>query len=386
MRREVRRGHAVQRGGGGDDRGVRARRGVGARAHAGAQQRLRQGLEVRARQHRRASPTRPGAYADAQDPAYDDSSWRSLDLPHDWSIELDPTNAPGSGPTAAPASCKAASAGTARRFTLPRSLTRQARSRVEFDGVYMDSDVYVNGQLVGDAPLRLHRLRRRPDRHGRTPTAAHRTCVAVKVQNQLPSSRWYSGSGIYRNVHLVVTDPVHVARHGVFVTTPGLDSTSKHGYADVHVDTNVAGGQPPTVVNDGHRRARPIVAVGRRRRQATCASRHPHLWSTDDPYLYTLRTKLIARQPRRRQRRHDLRRPLVQLRPQRRVLTLNGRHQKLQGVDLHHDQGALGSADQPRRDHAPDEAHEEHGRQRVPHLAQPAVAGDDRGLPASWAS
>ena len=124
--------------------------------------------------------------------------------------------------------------------------------------------------------------------------------LAVKVRNQLPSSRWYSGSGIYRDVHLVVTDPVHVARHGTFVTTPDLASTFKPRLADVHVrDRRRRGGaaRPSSVVSTV------TDAAGRTRRPASTARRPPDrhdrdqrrarrasrtLWSTDDPYLYTL--------------------------------------------------------------------------------------------------
>jgi beta-galactosidase len=63
--------------------------------------------------------------------------------------------------------------------------------------------------------------------------------IAVQASNQIPSSRWYSGSGIYRNVHLVVTGPVHVARHGTFVTTPDLSSTAGAGYGNVQIQTIV---------------------------------------------------------------------------------------------------------------------------------------------------
>ena len=81
----------------------------------------------------------------------------------------------------------------------------------------MDSSVYVNGELAASHPYGYTGfsvdLTKAAHTDGTTPNV-----VAVKVQNQLPSSRWYSGSGIYRNVHLVVTEPVHVTRHGVFVT------------------------------------------------------------------------------------------------------------------------------------------------------------------------
>jgi beta-galactosidase len=173
-----------------------------------------------------------GAYANAQDPSFDDSAWRSVDVPHDWSIELDPT--PTGGTDAGTGFLPGGLGWYRKTFTLPRSTGGKDIS-VEFDGVYMDSSVYVNGQLAathayGYTGFNVD-VTRLVHTDGRTPNV-----IAVKVQNQLPSSRWYSGSGIYRNVHLVVQNPVHVARHGVFVTTPEISARA----ATVRVETSVA--------------------------------------------------------------------------------------------------------------------------------------------------
>src|SRR3954451_19293501 len=178
-----------------------------------------------------------GEYTDAAVPGYDDSGWREIAVPHDWSIELAPTT--GNGTTSGTGFFPGGLGWYRLAFTLPPAYAGK-RISVEFDGVYMDSYIYCNGTQVGRHPygytgfaLDLTDL---AHTDGTTPNV-----IAVKVQNQLPSSRWYSGSGIYRNVHLVVTDPVHVARHGVFVTTPGLEQTVAGGFATVHVQTNVAG-------------------------------------------------------------------------------------------------------------------------------------------------
>jgi beta-galactosidase len=186
--------------------------------------------------NRRAATDPSGAFASARRPGYDDAAWRRVDLPHDWSIELRP-RATG-GTTAGTAFLQGGLGWYRKTFTLPRAL-RGKRISLEFDGVYMDSEVYVNGHLV-----RRHRygytgfavpLTGRVHTDGRTPDV-----VAVKVRNAVPSSRWYSGSGIYRHVHLVVTNRVHVARHGVFVTTPWLAREAPRGRATVHVRTAVS--------------------------------------------------------------------------------------------------------------------------------------------------
>ena len=106
----------------------------------------------------------------------------------------------------------------------------------------MNANVYLNGKLLGNHPYAYtgfnYDLTGQVHTDGRTPNV-----IAVQASNQIPSSRWYSGSRIYRNVHLIVTAPVHIARHGTFVTTPDLASTAGSGYGNAQVQT--------TVQNDG---------------------------------------------------------------------------------------------------------------------------------------
>jgi beta-galactosidase len=288
-----------------------------------------------------------GAYANAYLPGYDDATWRKVNLPHDWSIELNPT---ASGTTDAGTGFLQGGLGWYRKtFTLPASMAGK-RISVEFDGVYMDSYVYVNGELAGNHPYGYTGfevdLTKSAHTDGKTPNV-----LAVKVQNQLPSSRWYSGSGIYRNVHLVVTEPVHVARHGVYVTTPNLASTYADGYATVHVETSVAGDSQPVDVVSTIQDAKGRT-VASHTTAATAAGTpgsddirlgHPALWSTDHPYLYTLKTEVRAGG-----RTVDATTTTFGIRwftfDPNGGFSLNGKPAKLHGVDLHHDLGALGSA------------------------------------------
>lgn len=285
-------------------------------------------------------------------PSFPDSSWQQLTLPHDWSITLNPqpdqTNATGFFP---------GGLGWYRKtFTLPRWMTGK-RISIDFDGVFENSYVYVNGQLVGNHPYGYtgysYDVTGRVHTDGRTPNL-----IAVVVQNLEPSSRWYSGSGITRHVHLTVADPVHIARWGTFVTTPDVASTIHAGYSTVHVSTNLAndGGAGATVklryaIADaqGHVVARGTsgsTAVGQSGVTTSSDLRlsHPNLWSTTNPYLYTLRTNVI-----RDGRSVDSGTVTFGVRwlvfdPNRGIF-LNGQHLKIQGVDLHNDEGALGSVD-----------------------------------------
>ncbi|GAB2966811.1 DUF4982 domain-containing protein [Amycolatopsis acidiphila] len=282
--------------------------------------------------------------ADAPEPPPGDRAWRPVDLPHDWSIGLDPVQ---SANTTAGTGFLPGGLGWYRKaFTLPPSLAGKKVS-IEFDGVYMDSTVYFNGQAIGSHAYGYtgFALDLTPLAHtdGRTPNV-----LDVKVRNQVPSSRWYSGSGIYRDVHLVVTDPAHVERHGTTVTTPGLADTIKAGYAAVHVDTTTSGAggaELTTTVRDAEGRA-----VARASAPVTAATTgtdlrvsHPVLWSTDRPYLYTVDTQLSVRGKVTDSTTTTFGIRWSTFDPDH-GFSLNGKAMKLQGVNLHHDLGALGSA------------------------------------------
>jgi beta-galactosidase len=294
-----------------------------------------------------------GAYANAQDAAFDDSGWRTLDVPHDWSIELTPvqtaTTSSGTG------FLQGGLAWYRKHFTLPSSLAGQ-RISVEFDGVYMNSNVYLNGQLLGNHPYAYtgfsYDITGQVHTDGVTPNV-----IAVQTTNQLPSSRWYSGSGIFRNVYLVATNPVHVARHGTFVTTPALQTTIASGYAAVQVQTDIAndGASAATVdvavtiaiaagkvVGQGTS----TVSVGAGQTQRTVVTVNvakPELWSTDDPRLYHLETDLSVGGSAVDSTATDFGIRYCTFDPVA-GFSLNGQPMKIQGVDLHATEGAVGSA------------------------------------------
>src|SRR5580698_2881521 len=294
-----------------------------------------------------------GAYANAMDPGFDDSGWQQLDVPHDWSIELAPVD--NASTSSATGFLPGGLAWYRKHFTLPKSLAGQQIS-IEFDGVYRNSNVYLNGKLLGNHPYAYtgfsYDLTGLVHTDGVTPDV-----IAVSAADQQPSSRWYSGDGIFRNVYLVTTGAVHVARHGMFVTTPGLPGTLSTGYATVQVDTDVT--------NEGSAAASVQVAVtltspaGKTAAQgsttvsvpagqtqtATVSLKvtRPALWSTDHPQLYTARTDLsvggaaadtVAVPFGIRYATFD---PAA-------GFSLNGQYLKLQGVDLHATEGAVGSA------------------------------------------
>ncbi len=167
----------------------------------------------------------------AEATAFVDSSWRTVNLPHDWSIESVPEkgNPAGGGEGYFPAGI-----GWYRKtFQAPASW-RGKRVSVEFDGVYRDATVYLYGRKLGTHPYGYTSFT-----FDLTPglNFAGANVLAVRVDNsEQPNSRWYSGSGIYRHVRVVATDRVHVAHWGVFVSTPEATGES----AKVSVRTRVA--------------------------------------------------------------------------------------------------------------------------------------------------
>ncbi|WP_371563724.1 glycoside hydrolase family 2 TIM barrel-domain containing protein [Streptomyces canus] len=288
-----------------------------------------------------------GEYTDAAAPGYDDSGWREIAVPHDWSIELAPTTE--NGTTSGTGFFPGGLGWYRLSFTLPPAFAGK-RISVEFDGVYMDSYVYCNGTEAGRHP------------YGYTGFAFDLTdllhadgttenVIAVKVQNRLPSSRWYSGSGIYREARLVVTDPVHVERWGTQVTTPEITAEG----ARVRVRTSVvdeSGTAGPVEIRSRIKdprgrtvaRTATTITVGQRATEThELPVPEPRLWDISEPHRYTLETEL-----RRDGELVDTYRTPFGLRTFRfdpdEGFHLNGAHHKIKGVDLHHDLGALGAA------------------------------------------
>ncbi|GAA2492845.1 glycoside hydrolase family 2 TIM barrel-domain containing protein [Streptomyces longisporus] len=288
-----------------------------------------------------------GAYTHAADPGYDDSGWREVAVPHDWSIEQTPTTEHG---TTSGTGFFPGGLGWYRlAFTLPPAFAGK-RISVEFDGVYMDSYVYCNGTQAGRHP------------YGYTGFAFDLTdllhtdgttenVIAVKVQNQLPSSRWYSGSGIYREARLVVTEPVHVERWGTYVTTP--DITAERAVVRVRTSVvNESGAASRVEIRstvkdpDGRTEARATTTVAVTDKTAETHELtvfEPKLWDVEAPHRYTLETELRVGGRTVDTYRTDFGIRTYRFDPDE-GFSLNGTHTKIKGVDLHHDQGALGAA------------------------------------------
>ena len=258
---------------------------------------------------------------------YNDGHWRILNLPHDWAIEGDffVGNPSGAGGGALPGGI-----GWYRKhFSLDCEAVPGNRYFIEFDGVYMNSTVYVNGQEVGHRPYGyssfeydITKFLKQGD-----------NVIAVKVDNSdQPNSRWYSGCGIYRHVWLTKTHSVHVKHWGVHVVT---DAKTGQVKVDVELDKYQATNtHRPTIKN---------TVFDANGKEVGLKVKNPHLWSVEDPYIYKVRTQVMIdgkvvdevwTTTGFRDFKFDA----------ETGFWLNGKNFKLNGVCEHHDFGCLGAA------------------------------------------
>lgn len=293
-----------------------------------------------------------GDASGAQDPGFNDSGWEQVNLPHDYSIEQEYSK---SGE--AESGYLLGGTGWYRKsFTLGSSAEGK-QIRVDFGGVYMNATVWVNGTQVGTHP------------YGYTPFSFDITdyvnyggenVITVKVDHQTPSSRWYSGSGIYRNVDLTVTDPVHVDLYGTKIETPNL---AKEAVSTVNADisTTVAndsaeeksvtlthtvfpkGGDTSQSIGTVTTEAKTVAAGSTADIDATVQVNKPTLWDTSDaPALYTVRTEVKVNDQVVDTYDTEYGFRYFEFDPDT-GFSLNGEKMKLKGVCMHHDQGALGA-------------------------------------------
>lgn len=264
----------------------------------------------------------------------DCSDWRSLHLPHDWSIEgefsADNPSTPGGG--ALPGGI-----GWYRKsFATPEGVPGK-RVYVEFDGVFMNSTVWVNGEEMGTRPYGYSSFTY--DITDALYTDGRANIIAVRCDNaDQPNSRWYAGCGIYRNVRLVTVNPLHIAYSGLYITTPEIsaDKASVKVEAEVENPANVQYTLRYSVLDASGRE----VATSD---QDCFTVQNPVLWSVDNPYVYTLNAQIVASGQ------------IVDSYSQSfgfrtfdwdidKGFFLNGQNVKLLGVCLHHDMGCLGTA------------------------------------------
>jgi beta-galactosidase len=287
-----------------------------------------------------------GDSAGAAQPGFADTTWRALDLPHDWAIEgpFDPSISPhqGSLPFFGVAWYR-------KHFTVPAAAKGRYYS-VQFDGVMANSTVYLNGHELGSRPYGYISFE-----YDLTPHLVFggENVLAVRVAPEPESSRWYPGAGIYRHVWIDATGPVHVAHWGTYVTTPQVGDAAatvsirtalqnrNQEPARVTLETSIldANGKEVSRASSEH-----VVAPGEPQPvTAELTVERPQRWDLDRPYLYTASS--TVRRGREVTDRYTT--PFgirtIEYGPAKGFL-LNGRRVRFQGVCDHHDLGALGTA------------------------------------------
>lgn len=285
----------------------------------------------------------------AEQPEFIDTAWRSLDLPHDWSIEGDfDRNHPASpGGGALPGGI----AWYRKTFDVPAS-ARRKKVFIDFDGIYRNSEVWINGQHLGKRPNGYISFR-----YDLTPYLNFGNTgnvIVVRVDNsQQPNSRWYSGSGIYRNVWLVTVNDVHVDHWGTYVTTPLVNDDSAsvviaskiknsgQKTRDLEIKTLLYDQDSNLVGSSAAVLELPAGATGESVDKLVV--QHPRLWSVSDPALYFAVTRIYSKG----QMVDEYRTPFG-IRyftfDAEKGFALNGKSMKIYGVCNHHDLGALGAA------------------------------------------
>ena len=289
----------------------------------------------------------------AEQPDFDDAGWRSIDLPHDWSIEDVPGAASPFGRDAiGQVSTGFTTGGTGwyrKAFVVPDT-DRNKRIIIRFDGIYMNAEVWINGTALGSHP------------YGYTSfwydltdlmKFGERNVLAVKVRNEGENSRWYSGSGIYRHVWLTVVDPVHVEQWGTSITSSDVSTVS----AKVNIRTRVANrtaantnvtvmttitSAQGTQVGKTAPAAGAVSANGNAEFVQEIVVSRPALWAPDTPTLYRAVTEIRAAD-----RLVDTVETTFGIRSTAfdavNGFQLNGTPMKLRGGCFHHDHGPLGS-------------------------------------------
>ena len=289
----------------------------------------------------------------AEEVSFVDQSWRKLSLPHDWSIE----NIPGTDSPLDPDAIGEVSAGFfvggtswyRKHFDIVKQLSGR-RIYIQFDGVYMDADIWLNGQHLGNHP------------YGYTTFGYDITdlvkfkdenVIAVEVKNEGKNSRWYSGSGIYRHVWLISTAMVYIPNWGVFITTPSVNKdkaiieakievvNDSESSKEVNIHSRIFNSQGTLISQTKHQIE--IPSMGGEEVIQKFDIEDPLLWSPDNPYLYKMVTQIKSDEKLFDEVENTFGIRTIDFSTEDGFL-LNGEKTLLKGGCMHHGNGPLGAA------------------------------------------
>ncbi|MBC7846722.1 MAG: DUF4982 domain-containing protein [Flavobacterium sp.] len=280
--------------------------------------------------------------------SFDDSSWRKLDLPHDWSIEgkSEKNNSSGGDGGFFPTGM-----GWYRKtFSVPVQWKNQ-KTAIYFEGVYMNAEVFVNGKLVGIQPYGYTSFE-----YDLTPYLkfGQQNTIAVKVDNsKQKNSRWYSGSGIYRHVWLKVKNPIHIKNWGVGISTPEVTNEKAKVQVKTIVKNETASSQSILLAtNITNKKGRAVANTDikielqpneEKELTQNLAVENPALWSLETSNLYTANIKIKQGNRDLDVITKDFGIRTIEFSAEN-GFVLNGKKIELNGGCVHHDNGALGAA------------------------------------------
>jgi len=295
----------------------------------------------------------PGPFAGAERENLDDTKWRKIDLPHDWSIEdVAGTRSPFSKIAVSQVNGGFTREGTAwyrKTFIIPKN-AQDKRLLLQFDGVYMNADVYINGKHLGNHPYGYTAFG-----YDITPNSKRqgKNVVALEVKNEGANSRWYSGSGIYRHVWLKSFEALHIGHWATNITTPKIE----HGYATVRMKTLLMNESAEDakvsvmtrIVTPGGKEAGRIAtdfdirAGGKKEVVLELEVNNPLRWSLASPVMYTAVTTIYRQGSTVESTLTPFGIRSISFDAKSGFL-LNGTATKLKGGCVHHDNGPLGAA------------------------------------------
>ncbi len=295
----------------------------------------------------------------AEQTAFDDASWRVIDLPHDFSIEDLPEkegikqNGPFSEESPGSKSTGHVMGGTAwyrKHFTLGKQDENKV-IKIIFDGVYMNADFWLNGNHLGNHPYGYTAFAFDLTKY-LNPTGQENV-LAVQIKNEGKNSRWYSGSGIYREVTLLKTNPVYVDIWGNYITTSQVSREKAVVKIETSTVNSVDQEQEILVKTEIFNPAGNLVATAEKQFEIEGTSKNkqsneveisnPQLWSLDYPNLYTAKIQLKKNGKIVDETVQKFGIRTIGFLPEKGFL-LNGENVFLKGGCMHHDNGALGSA------------------------------------------
>lgn len=282
---------------------------------------------------------------DGQNPDLNDNRWRTVQLPHDWSVkgQLSPNLASATG------YLPGGIAWYRKKLHIPETAKGQ-KVYLYFEGIYNRSEVFINGHSLGKRPNGYISFS-----YDATPYIQHgkENIIAVRVDHSKSAdSRWYTGSGIYRDVYVVYAEPIHISQWGVFAH-PTVTDKKGTLQVEVSIDNKTSSKATLEVIQELLNKEGKIVAAKKNKVDAVSGTtsilktelslNDPIIWSLDNPYLYTLKTTVRDKNKIWDESRTSTGFRTYKFDPNK-GFALNGDWMKVKGVCIHHDAGVLGSA------------------------------------------